>query len=244
MQQRHSTKIVIGIQARSTSTRFPRKVHELIGGKTVLTRVIESCQGSAAYLSKYFEKTNNSVSVTAAMCIPTGDEIENKYYSAIPVIEGPEHDVLGRYMILANKLEADYIVRITSDCPLIPQRLISEHVITAFKFGYDYLSNVDEECRTAIDGMDCEVISYRILKDTDARASTSSDREHVTTLIRRDPPRWASVGFSMTHVDHSEIKLSIDTPEDLDRIRQTLIRTQEKHRRARYKYGEKRVHWF
>ena len=60
---------------------------------------------------------------------------------------------------------------------------------------YDYISNVDEECRLCLDGVDCEVMSAGLLKWLNQSATDAFDREHVTTLARRAPPEWSKRGY-------------------------------------------------
>lgn len=210
--------IVIGIQARSTSTRFPQKVFEVIGEKTILQHVIDSCRASAAYINQHSIKSRMYSKVF--LLIPYEDQIKVRFRGSCSMQEGPAHDVLSRYAELAVKQDADYIVRITADCPLIPPFLITKAINTATQNQYDYASNVDERVRTAIDGHDVEVISKRAMAWLDENARNESDREHVTTFLRRSPPSWLKVGHIVGYVDQSSLKLSVDTPEDLERVRE------------------------
>lgn len=207
--------VLIGIQARSTSSRFPRKSFAMLGDKPLLQHVIDACQKSAVYENKFSIKKGTLVKV--CVLVPYGDEISKSFRANI--IEGPEDDVLTRYVMAAEKTNADYIVRITADCPLIPPFLISKHITAAVMNKHDYLSNVDERIRTNFDGLDCEVISKEALAWLNENATDPKDREHVTTKFRREPPKWANVGHVVGYADFSDVKLSVDTPEDLERVR-------------------------
>lgn len=212
-----TNKVLIGIQARSTSKRFPRKSFADLCGRTVLEHVIDSCQQAARYINRYAYKEHTFVEV-AVLC-PKGDEIATVMGPRVNIIEGSEDDVLSRYFTAGKTFASNYIVRVTADCPLIPPYLITKHIQSAVKNMHDYISNVDERFRTGFDGMDCEVISTRALEWLDETATEKSDREHVTTLIRRSPPKWASIGHVIGFLDTSSMKLSVDTPEDLERVR-------------------------
>jgi spore coat polysaccharide biosynthesis protein SpsF len=118
--------VYIGIQARSTSVRFPGKVHEKLGSQSILEHVIESCVGSAAFLNKDRSRTNRTVRV--ALLVPKGDPIAARYRRRMTVLEGDEDDVLSRYTALQKKYNPDYLCRITADCPLIPHFLITKHI--------------------------------------------------------------------------------------------------------------------
>jgi spore coat polysaccharide biosynthesis protein SpsF len=138
----------------------------------------------------------------------------------LDIVEGSEDDVLSRYNKAMNELNPDLMVRITSDCPLIPPSTISDHIINTDKYRYDYASNVDPRFRHAPDGWDCEVMTSRMMKWLGDNAKDPSDKEHVTTLARRRPPKWARIGAVMCDEDFSSLKFSVDTQEDLEHIRE------------------------
>lgn len=232
----------IGIQARSTSERFPRKVFELIGNKPMLQHVIDAAEKCASYMNRY--EHSNMANVQVAVLIPEGDEIKQTFGQRAMLIEGPENDVLTRYYRLAEEKGADYVVRITADCPLIPPYVISKTIKLALHNGYDYVSNVDEKYRTAPDGMDCEVISRQMLAYAHAKATAQSDREHVTTFIRREPPTWAKMGAVIGFLDLSGVKMSVDTVEDLERVRTMYNRLFRSLSLAETAYGRAHAHRF
>lgn len=231
--------VLIAIQARSGSTRLPRKAFELISGKMLLDRVIDACKKAAPRINHL---QGGSVRCKVAVLTPYGDPIATEFKSRCDILEGPEQDVLKRYCLALEKYEPEYVVRITGDCPMIPPHVISKLVSMAFHSGYDYVSNVDERFRTALDGADCEVISGRLLQTIGERAVSPSDREHVTPMIRREPPEWAKIGCVVNHFDDSAQKLSVDTPEDLARVRAAFEAANEKYRQAVMTFGHTQVH--
>lgn len=233
------TKVLIAIQARSGSTRLPRKAFELIGESRMLDHVIDSCKSAIGYL-----RSRRSVisSIDVAVLTPHGDPIVEAFSGRCRIVEGSEHDVLQRYSWAAADLGPDFIVRITGDCPLIPDYLIAKHITTAVVNAYDYLSNVDEDSRTAIDGHDCEVISRKLLDWLDDEATLPADREHVTLMARREPPPWAKLGVVVHYHDQSAIKLSVDTPADLKAVREAYDARAKKLSYAQRKFGKNAVH--
>lgn len=235
------TNVVIGIQARSTSQRFPKKVFEMIGEKTMLQHVIDACRESASYINHNSHRTKLMAKV--ALLIPFNDEIKEKYRTKVHLIEGPEDDVLSRYVNCQNQLRADYIVRVTSDCPLIPRFLISKVIHAAVLNQYDYCSNVDERFRTHADGYDCEAISAKALEWLNQNAK-GEDREHVTTLIRRFPPRDMKYGHIIGYINQSHQKLSVDTPEDLQRVRENYEKVSKAILECESLYGKGSIHRF
>lgn len=234
-----ATKVLIGIQARSGSSRLPKKGMELIGGDTLMQRVITPCLTAARYMDRHKEI---KIQCEVAVLVPVGDELiaelERRGHT---YMEGPEDDVLCRYRMAIERFEPDYVVRITGDCPLMQSQTITIPTLAAVRGRFDYVSNVDERYRTAFDGSDCEVISSRLIQDTHFRATSSYDREHVTTMMRREPPEWAKVGFVCGYIDFSEMKLSVDTPEDLERVRKLYESAHEKYQRACLAFGKQNV---
>lgn len=209
------TRVLIAIQARSNSTRFPGKIYEEIGNKMVLTHVIDAAKKA----KKYCER-GGKIFCEIAVLYPDGDtRILDTFKSAgVLMIAGSEQDVLSRYLTAQRYTAADYVVRLTSDCPLIFPFIISKHINVAVYNRIDYVSNVDERCRMFADGLDCEVTSANALTWLSENAKTPEEREHVTIAIRsKGSP--LSKAFISSQLDTSGMKLSIDTKEDLDRVR-------------------------
>jgi len=227
---------MIGVQARSTSSRLPRKHHEIVGNKRMLDHVLDACQSARQYV-------NSKSSVEQAFVVlltPTGDAIgEDFARNDTHIFYGSELDVLDRYMQASAHHRASHIVRITGDCPLVPPFMVSKMVMLGLSANYDYLSNVDHRCRSAIDGTDVEFMSERLLTWLD---HYSKDREHVTILARESPPPWARVGFVGHYFDLSDVKLSVDTAEDLEKVRNCFDASQDKYREALKYYNKKNIH--
>lgn len=134
------------------------------------------------------------------------------------IFSGDESDVLGRYHAALKRYPCDYIVRLTSDCPLLDPNLIDLAVHSAMD--HDYCSNV--LVPTFPDGLDVEVISADTIKMLHRDADKPYDREHVTTMIRNNSyiQRDMDLVSIESEKDYSYIKISVDTAEDLDRVRE------------------------
>lgn len=230
--------MLIGIQARSTSTRLPKKHHEIIENKRLLDHVIEACLSARDYVNR--QKREEMVKV--ALLVPLGDVIKDDF-DRVPIFEGPEDDVLSRYAGAAREFDASHIVRVTGDCPLLRPFVISKAINLGLSANYDYLSNVDERCRTAPDGQDVEFMSASLLSYLNKNASTPYHREHVTTFAREEPPRSAKRGFIIDHFDYSRgEKISVDTEEDLDTVRRVYAEIAEKYQKACSIYPKHCIH--
>jgi spore coat polysaccharide biosynthesis protein SpsF len=205
------SRIIIGIQARSTSTRLPNKVNLPIGNKSLLQHVIDKCGHAARFLNK---QRNFDLEVGVSLLIPFGDPIKHCFPN-MDIIEESEQDVLARYLKAWKHHNADFMVRITSDCLWIEPYAISRSIKNIVKMNYNFCTNV--MYRTAIEGMDVEIMDSRAMSWLEQNAVSDYHKEHVTIAIyeaiqRREFP------YSHIHIldnyDLSEEKTSIDTPEE------------------------------
>ncbi|MDC0964752.1 aminotransferase class III-fold pyridoxal phosphate-dependent enzyme, partial [Candidatus Pseudothioglobus singularis] len=165
-------KVVAIIQARMGSTRLPGKVMMKINQTPMIELLINRLLGSNYIDQIVLATSNNEDDLTLAKYV------EDQGYE---VFIGDEHDVLNRYFFAAKEFDADIIVRITGDCPLI-DRSIVDKVIKGFIDSHaDYASN--REPPSFPDGLDVEVISFEALEDTYNNAISQYQREHVTPYI-------------------------------------------------------------
>lgn len=240
--EKPTINVLIAIQARSTSTRFPNKIFQTIGNKTALEHVIHQAKSSKQYLERGSHKFKLNIEI--AILHPDSDVAIPTAYRHLKVlfVKGDEHDVLGRYLKAQATYNPNYIVRLTSDCPLILDFMISKHINSAVFNELDYISNVDEDCRTVADGMDVEVISAKAMRWLEENVSSSSDREHVTHALRRIMPKELQFGFVTSKHDSSDQKLSLDTKEDLEMIRKHFHNREYKKNLAQKKYGKHNIY--
>lgn len=198
-----SGKTVVIVQARMASTRLPGKVLKQLAGETVLAHVLRRCAAIGG--------------VDLVCCaIPEGAECdvvadEAKRCGAL-VSRGSEKDVLDRYHQAATACDADVVMRVTSDCPLIDP-VVCGRLLQFFKNKQlDYACNNNPPSWPH--GLDCEVFSAVILDRAAAEAETSYEREHVTPWIRNHPDlRIANlVGPGGAP---KEMRWTLDYPEDL-----------------------------
>ena len=178
-------RALIAIQARSTSSRLPCKIHMRVGDKRMLDHVIDAAKGARKYLGKF---DGNDFEVEVCLVVPVNDPAATAFVGACPVIQGPEQDVLERYRLAFLQYQPDYIVRLTGDCPLIPPHIISRLIKIALDLRLDYISNVHEDTRMSVDGFDCEVLSSKAFRWLLQNARTEREKEHVTLAIREQMP--------------------------------------------------------
>jgi spore coat polysaccharide biosynthesis protein SpsF len=210
-------KVIIGIQCRTNSERLPGKALLRVSGKTIIERVLFTCQTSAKYvtgLARY------NAYCRVALLVPRGDyALINAMKKFVDIIEGPEDDVIARYVKAANTTDADFIVRVTGDCLYLPSHVISRHIKYAIQKDSDYCNNILQRCNP--EGWDTEVLSKNLLDWLNINATTPEDREHVTTLIPKALaedyfPKRFKIHTSKDHLDLSAIKTSIDTKDEYE----------------------------
>ncbi|MDP6668198.1 MAG: NTP transferase domain-containing protein, partial [Dehalococcoidia bacterium] len=145
-------KICCIVQARLSSSRLPGKVLLEIAGKSMIERVLERAAAITGVDTVIVATTTN------AEDDPIASEAARL---GVPAFRGHPTDVLDRFYRAANANDANAIVRITADCPLLDPR-IAERVVRQFLHTEtDYCSNIRPP--TYPDGLDTEVLSYQAL---------------------------------------------------------------------------------
>ena len=227
-------RIVAIIQARMSSNRLPGKVLLDIGGQPMLARVVERTR-LAQTLDKVVVATTSDPSddPVAALCAQRG------YHS----YRGSLHDVLDRYYQSAKAFDAQVIVRVTADCPLIDPALI-DRTVRAFlgqaenSASYsmisspESLSNVDKNFlwdfaanrlpppwgRTYPIGLDTEICTFQALQRAWKEADQPYQREHVMPYLY-DHGAFRVLLLN-TEPDYGSLRWTVDTAEDLELVRQ------------------------
>jgi len=195
------------IQARMGSTRLPGKVMREIAGRPMIDWVV----GWASRIPNV-----DKVVVATSVLEREALLVEHLNERNISVVRGPEEDVLARYVRAVETHEADAVVRLTGDCPLLMPE-VSERVIQTFlEEECDYASNTIE--RTYPRGLDTEVLSPEALRCADAEATEAADREHVTHYVRQRPDRF-SLCSVVADQDRSDLRWTVDEEADLTLMR-------------------------
>ena len=200
------------IQARMGSTRLPGKVLMDICGKPMLQHVIERVQSPVL---------DNMVVATTTL-----DEddaiVELCNTLKCPCFRGSADDVLARYAACAKDFEADVVVRVTADCPLIDVGIM-HRVIGKF------ISEYPKSCFACTDphcwpnGVDVEVFTSERLYMANRYAEKEYERAHVTP--------WMRDGLNVIYVRppdgeacHPEMRWTVDEQADLDFVREIYRR--------------------
>jgi spore coat polysaccharide biosynthesis protein SpsF len=220
------------VQARMGSSRLPGKVLLDIHGRPMLARVVERTK-RASLLDGVSVATTSEVQddPIAAFCQESG----------YPCYRGSAQDVLDRYYQAARELEAEIIVRITADSPVIDPGLIDRTVEALLAAGVDFAANrlPPPWTRTFPIGLDVEACTMAALERAWKEADQPYQREHVMPYLyegipadalrsTRDAATVSRRGFGVLLVNHDpdygSLRWAVDTPQDLELIRQVYAR--------------------
>ncbi len=203
--------VVAVVQARMGSSRLPGKVLREASGRTLLAHLVQRLRRA---------RTIDRI-VIATTTSPADDELERAAQAlGVGVSRGSESDVLSRYAAAIAPLAADTVVRVTADCPLLDDaevdRVVGEYLTRRSSAEpADYVTNQAGNVRRIPRGLDVEVMSRAALERAHREATAPGDREHVTPYLYREPGRFRSVVTHYPFGDFSDLRLTVDTPEDL-----------------------------
>ena len=204
-------KIILITQARTGSRRLPKKVLKKIQNKTLLE----------IHLNRLKKSKKIDMIVVATTNKEEDNEIEGiSRKLGITVFKGSENNVLDRYYQALKNIEPDWVVRVTSDCPLIDGELIDEVIKITIEGDYDYGSNTLEE--TYPDGQDIEVMKFKTLEKAWINASKKIEKEHVTPFIKNNSDfnnlkMFKSISV-ICHDNFSKVRMTVDEINDFDAI--------------------------
>ena len=200
-------KVLAIIQARMSSERLPQKVLKEINGKPMLMHIIDRIKRS-----KYIDEI-----VVATTTQAMDDMIEEALCNyGVGLYRGNIYNVLDRFYQCAKKYGAQYIVRLTADNPLIDVDLIDKGISQLVMDGnnYDYVALKEGYPL----GLGVEVFTFGALKECYENATQSYEKEHVTPYIYCHEDRF-NIKYISNKDDYSELRLTCDTPEDFELIK-------------------------
>jgi len=201
-------RAIIIVQARMGSTRFPGKILKKVMGRPLLEYQIERLRRVKNINDVVIATTTNQIDKPVKeLC----EELHCSYF------RGSESDVLLRYYETAVKFNAECVVRVNSDCPLIDPGVIDEIIEYYFNHNeLDYVSNILEKSYPI--GLHTEVFSMEALRRANYNAGGAIEREHVTPYIYRNPDIFKLFSYSIED-DLSKYRWTVDYPEDFELIR-------------------------
>jgi glutamate-1-semialdehyde 2,1-aminomutase/spore coat polysaccharide biosynthesis protein SpsF len=168
------TRSVIIVQARLASTRLPNKVLMPLGDKPILAHVLSRCAQVPGVQAVIF-------------AVPQGEKeaplVDVLKGLGAQIARGPEQDVLARYTLAARSMNADCVLRVTSDCPVIDPIVCGQTLDLVARGAADFACN--NMPRGWPHGLDCEAFTMDLLEAANRHAQPGPDREHVGPWMRR-----------------------------------------------------------
>lgn len=206
------------VQARMGSRRLPGKILAPLAGRPSLEWTIRRIDAARERLGP-----------RADIVLATTEELPDTVTAAwgeslgVKVVRGSTDDCLGRFLQATRDLASDdVVVRITADnplyCPRRTVRIVTEHVAD----GLDY------SCVEGLSFVVPEVVRVGALREVAETSSDPYDHEHVTPAVRRAVDRfrtrqWPADSWGL----RPDVRLTLDEPEDLERVRGLLDRLAE-----------------
>jgi len=211
-------KVLAITQARYGSTRLPAKILKEVNGLTLLEihlrRILQSKTISKLKIATTDEEGSKYI-------VEVADKVGVEYF------KGSVDDVLTRFYGTAEPQKPDYVIRLTSDCPLIDPDIIDSVVNFALSHPeYDYVHTDPESFP---DGLDTEIMKFSALEKAYHEAKLKSEREHVTPYIWKNGTAKGGSMFNSYEFPNpagkfnaNDFRITIDEPEDFE-VLKTLI---------------------
>ena len=203
--------VVLVTQARLGSTRLPGKVLLEIN--------------NVSLLQTHLSRLSNCKKVSEIIVATTINDFDQIIFDralqwGFSSSRGSEADVLDRFYQSLQGKNPDWIVRVTSDCPLIDPNLVDNVISLAIEKDVDYCSNILVE--KFPDGQDIEVFKFHALEYAWKNAKLLSEREHVTPFIRNNSDfnggnLFTAINYFCEY-DYSTIRMTVDEIRDFELI--------------------------
>jgi spore coat polysaccharide biosynthesis protein SpsF len=204
------TRPGIILQARLASVRLPAKVLAPVGGRTILHRCITRLMAGGAGPVILATTDAPADDVLALLALRLGAW----------VYRGDADDVLARMCGAAEAYDIDPIVRATADNPAVDPAAPGRLIEALRPGGADYA----REDGLPI-GAGVEAITAAALRASAGLATSTYDREHVTTFIRANAaPQRLRLLTPPAGLRQPSLRLTVDTADDLDWIRELFFR--------------------
>jgi spore coat polysaccharide biosynthesis protein SpsF len=195
----------IVLLARHASARLPGKALAPLGTLPILEHCLRRLAAAGVGPVVLATTTRRDDDVLAGLATDLG----------VPVYRGSARDVLRRTLEAADIHGFDVVIRATGDNPAVDSAAPARVLAHMAADGADYACEADLPV-----GAGVEAMTRTALARCAAEASAGPDREHVTTLIKRETTRYRSVhAAAPVALRRPDIRLTVDTPGDLAYVR-------------------------
>ncbi len=212
MDNKRFINITAIIEARMNSSRLPGKVLLEVNNQPMLY---------------YLVKRLKSVKLIDTICLATttdsSDDVLESFAkkNSISCFRGSENDVMGRVLNASHKFNADLVIEITGDCPLIDPNLVSQAIEIFINNDVNYVNN--NTIRSYPDGMDIRIFEPKTLLKSYNLTKSSLEREHVTLHIKKNPDIFSYINIiAPPNLNYPNIGLTLDEESDYILIKKII----------------------
>jgi spore coat polysaccharide biosynthesis protein SpsF (cytidylyltransferase family) len=197
-------KKAILIQARLSSSRFPKKMLSNLGDYKLVEYVYKRC--------------NQSKVADNVMIITSNEKSDDELYTFclkqnIPIFRGDLNNVLKRYLDASQKYNFDIVCRVCGDSPFVDVNAIDKMLEDIEKKQLDYINKTN-----ILNGFMSEVFTLNLLKKVYNMPLTLEDKEHVTKYIRDNISEYktSELDLNLRDKELEKYTLTVDYPQDLE----------------------------
>ena len=200
-----TNKVGIILQARMGSSRLPGKVLMPFGKTVLLGWILDRL----AVLPWPVVVATSQQAQDTAIAEYCESRLQDYW-------RGSEADVLDRYYTCALHHGFEHVVRLTGDNPFPDIEELARLGAFHLRGGYDYSHNIGQ----LPIGVGAELFSMQALATSWREGREPQHREHVNEYILERPSRFNIGKLDSPHSKQAAtLSLTIDTPEDYERIR-------------------------
>jgi len=195
------------IQARMGSSRLPGKMMMELAGTPIIEWVVRRVQGAALLDDIIVATSDADIDDDLALIAKN---------LGVQVFRGSEANVLDRFIKAAEYCEADTIVRICADNPLIDPGEIDRLIKFYNSESFDYVCNHQNRLGSGYaDGFGAEIFGFLALNKIASMDLSDRHKEHVT-LYFWDNANQTSIRSlpAPSALNYPELRFDIDTYDD------------------------------
>lgn len=198
------TATAVIVFARMDSVRLAGKVLADLCGRPLLGRVLDRVRKASEAMPVILATSDREIDDPVAAFAA---------HEGVTLFRGDCDDVAGRALACCDHVGIERFVRISGDSPFMPPELIDQVMAALPENGADLLTNVFP--RTWPAGASVEVITTDALKRAHSNMSLK-EREHVTSAFYSRPEDWRIVNLAAPDGAFDDMRLTVDTGEELE----------------------------
>lgn len=224
------SKIDIYLQARMGSTRLPGKtLMEIIDGKSMLDLCIERLQAIDSFDRLILITTTNKK-----------DDVLEQYAKKrnLNVFRGREKYVLPFFYEASKKFNSQNILRATADNPLVDPQEATKLIKAHFKTKADYTTNRSEEPSGLSVGLPIgvgvEIFTKGTIEKIYKNQHTQDHKEHMNDYVFDHKDQFKITVVPPLKANYApNMRLTVDTPEDIKKMRTIYKKLYKKRKLVR-----------